>query len=367
VRLVIDSLPKVVRALKAVGVAPVEALKGVWIDVFDSTIFNLDDILPPGLRPAYDKARDALDGRSLDGRSLGGKSLGRRSLEGRSLDGDPLPAELLGPIVDGAGKGDPAMASLLAHLRRRGLGVPEDLDEAYRLTRLAAEAGDLVAASILGDLLMEGKGTLPDYAEALVWLRRALPLGANKTLLGLWRVRLFRPDLISDAEAVESVRIAASRGDAMARSIIDEGLAEQNYTVEECRRMARYGEPMSSVTLGKLLLFGPPESRDEIDGVEALRFAARWQEERAARLLARLYHDGACGLPKDPAKAARWAKAAKRFERDLVKRGPREDVVRYRSPEGWKTLDMNSGRAGRAGQRKKPVKPSKEGKPPPGE
>jgi TPR repeat protein len=345
-RLVVDSLPKVLRALQVVGVAPVEALKGVWIDVYGSTVFNFDAILPPGLRPAYEKARDAIRG---------------------PLDAGPLMAELLAPIREGVDRGEPAMALLLAHLHRHGFGVPEDEDQALRLTRLAAETGELVAASILGDMLLDGVGTLPDYGEALVWLRRALPLDANKTLLGLWRIRVFRPDLISDAESVQGLIIASSRGDAMARSIIDDGMAEQNLTVEDWRRIARHGEAYDWVSLARVLLFGPPGRRDEIDGVEALRFAARWQDERAARLLSRLYREGACGLGKDEAKAEKWALAAKRFEKDTVKRGPRKDVIRYRTPGGWKTLDMNADREGRAGRRKKRRKPQEVKNPPTGE
>jgi hypothetical protein len=54
---VVDSLPAVVRALQLIGAPPVEALKGVSVDVDDLTVFDLGAILPVGSRPAYEKAR----------------------------------------------------------------------------------------------------------------------------------------------------------------------------------------------------------------------------------------------------------------------------------------------------------------------
>jgi TPR repeat protein len=344
---IVDTIPAVVRALQVIGVPPVELLKGVSIDVYDCALFDLGAILPPGLRPAYEKARDAIDS--------------------RRLDVVPLMAELMGPIVDGAGRGDPAMILLLAHIHLRGLGVPRDEDQAYRLFRLAAEAGDLVAASALGDLLMEGTGTLPDYDEAVVWMRRALPLGANRTRLSLWYARKIRPDLVSAAEAVEGVIFASARGDANARSLIDDGQADLDFTVADLRLAARYsGETVVWSLLARVLLFGPAGDRDETDGVAALRQAARGRDDQSARLLARLYREGARGLPKDAAEADKWASAAERFQRERSRGGPREDLSRYRplgSPEGWMTWETSAGGAGQAAKSKKPKKPKKAKKP----
>jgi TPR repeat protein len=330
-RLVVDSLPKVLRALQVVGVAPVEALKGVRVDVYGSTVFNFDAILSPGLAPAYEKARGA-------------------------LDAGPLMAELLAPIRQGVDRGEPTMAFLLAHLHRHGHGVPKDFDEAYRLTRQAAEAGDLVAAASLGDMLSRGLGTLPDFGEAVVWLRRALPLGATKTRLGLWHARVYRPDLVSQAEAVESLIFAASRGDALARAVKDEGVVEQNYTIDDWRLEARDGEPSSSFILGQLLLFGPPGDRDEAEGLAAIHQAARGRDDRAARLLSRLYREGAHGLPRDLAEADKWALATKRFEDERLGSSPRPGAP---GSPGSVTSGRKAGGAGQASQRKNSRKAKK--------
>jgi hypothetical protein len=334
---VVDYLPSVLRALQIIGVAPVEALKGVWIDVEDHTVFDLDAILPPGLRRAYMRARSGV--------------------QWRRLDVGPLMAGLLGPIAEGADRGEPGLVLLLSHLHLYGLGVPEDHGEALRLTRLAAEAGDLVAATILGEKLMDGIGTLPDFGEALVWMRRALPLGATKNWMGIWYVRQFRPDLITQAEAVENLIIAFSRGDEMAREIMDLGVAERNCTIDDWRKEARGGDPVKCLNLGLQLLFGPPEDRDEAEGVAAIRQAARGRDDGAAALLETLYREGKCGLPKDLAEADKWASAARRFEREQNGGGPR--------PGDRMTYEMRPNPAIQAGQRKKPRNPQKGKRPPP--
>jgi TPR repeat protein len=336
----VDFLPAVARALQIIGVAPVEALKGVSVNVEDDTVFDLGAILPPGLRPAYEKARG--------------------EMFGKFLDVGPLMAELTGPIAEGADRGEPAMALLLAHLLKLGLGVPQDEDHAYRLTRQAAEAGDLVAASILGDLLIEGIGTLPDFGEAVVWIRRALPLGAAKTRLALWRTRFLRPDLVSQAEAVESVTIASALGDPVARNAIDKGMVERDYSVDGWRLAAREGGPGESLILGMLLLFGPPGERDEAEGLAALQQAARGRDERAAWILSRLYREGARGLPRDAAEADKWALAAVRFQDERFGLSPRPGAPGSPGPV---TRKRKAGGAGQSGKRKKTRKSQKAKKP----
>jgi TPR repeat protein len=271
-------------------------------------------------------------------------------------------AELSGPIVEGADRGEPAMAPLLAHLHRRGFRVPENPDRAYEPTRQTAEAGDLVAAAILGDSLLEGTGTPPDFGEAVVWIRRALPLGEVGTRLALWRARLYRPDLVSDDEAVESVTIASARGDPVARGIIDGGLAERNFTIDGWRLEAREGDPGYSLLRGQLLLLGQPGDRDEAEGLAALHHAAHGKDEKAARILARLYREGARGTPRDAAEAERWASAAQRLKRDRLRRGGL--AVPGSGSPGSSGGAASAGRAGQTGERKKPRKTKKAKKPP---
>jgi hypothetical protein len=347
-----DSLPAVLRTLQLIGVAPAEALKGVSINVEDQPVFDLGAILPRGLYRAYDKARDALDTRRLD---IG-----------------PLMADVLGPIVEGAGRGDPEMCLLLAHIHRHGLGAPRDVDEALRLVRLAAETGHMVAASILGEMLVYGQGTLPEFYEGVVWLRLALPLGADKTRNGLRYARLFRPDLFYGNDNfgglvttfLQGDVVAGDEGDGIAGDDGDEGdgvagvAVDSNagkpcYTLDELRLdVARDGRPGDLFALGMRLLFGPSEDRDAAEGVAALRQLASRGEDAVATQLARIYREGVPGVPRDEVEADKWALAAKRFREERSSRDA--------SPE-------TSGRRARpeAGRDERPRRPRRpRGKPP---
>jgi TPR repeat protein len=341
-QMVRDDLPSVIRALQDVGVAPVELLNGVFIDVAGEARFHFGHILPPGLRPAYEKARSAIDP--------------------GDLDPGPLMAELVGPITEGVARGEPDMALLLAHLHLRGLGVPDDADEALRLVRLAAGTGDLVAAIILGEMLLNGIGTLPDFDEAVVWLRRALPLGGNKPRLGLWYARVFRPDLVSEAEAVGSVVTAFSRGDKHAGFAMERNALVFCPTLDELRLAAKAGDPGMWHMLGTRLLFGPPEERDEAEGLAALLEAASWRDDAAARFLSRIYREGVPGVPRDEAEADKWALAAKMFKEERLSReASPEPPPRGARPEAGR------GPAGRGepAKARSPENPGKGGNPAP--
>jgi TPR repeat protein len=254
------------------------------------------------------------------------------------------------------------MALLLAHLRRHGIGVPKDLDSACALTRPVAEMGCMVAAANLGDMLLHGEGTPQDFDEAVVWLRRALPLGATRTRMGHWYARESRPDLVSQAEALENLIIAFHRGDPWARHVIDEWVDEGRYTVDDRRLLTRGDDPDSWATIGLRLLYGPVRDRDETECLAAVRQAARGRDEETAPLLETLYRKGGCGLPRDEAAADKWALAARRFRGERVRGAPREDLSRRRppgSPAGWLAWETKPGLAGQAGQLEKPQKPEK--------
>lgn len=77
-----------------------------------------------------------------------------------------------------AEQGDRLAQTNLAHLFRRGLGVPLDHAAAAHWYRRAAEQGDAVAQNALGSLYGAGLGAAQDHAEAVAWYRRAAEQGA---------------------------------------------------------------------------------------------------------------------------------------------------------------------------------------------
>ncbi len=60
-----------------------------------------------------------------------------------------------------------------------GQGVPEDLVEALRWFRLAAEQGHAEAQNNIGRMFLDGKGVLQDHALAYMWFNLAAASGHN--------------------------------------------------------------------------------------------------------------------------------------------------------------------------------------------
>jgi TPR repeat protein len=93
---------------------------------------------------------------------------------GESLPRDPQEAaRLLHRAIE---LGDRIEAkALLALLHERGEGVPQDLAQALKLYREAAEAGSHRAMFELGRLHEQGLGTRRNVAAAVGWYEKALP------------------------------------------------------------------------------------------------------------------------------------------------------------------------------------------------
>jgi hypothetical protein len=76
-----------------------------------------------------------------------------------------------------AAEGDARAQSMLGLVYYRGRGVPQDLNEAVKWFRLAADRRDAAAQFYLGVMYSEGQGVPQDYDEAVKWYRRAADQG----------------------------------------------------------------------------------------------------------------------------------------------------------------------------------------------
>jgi len=65
----------------------------------------------------------------------------------------------------------------LGAMYANGHGIKRDMEEAARLTRMAAEAGDAQAMTNLGRMLYYGDGVETNYEESLEWFQKAAALG----------------------------------------------------------------------------------------------------------------------------------------------------------------------------------------------
>lgn len=87
-----------------------------------------------------------------------------------------------------ARKGDLAAQRNVAHLLRRGLGVPKNPKRAFRLYRRAAESGLSSAQVNLAFLYRTGEGTKRNQREAVYWFLRAARAGQSEAQFQLGRM-----------------------------------------------------------------------------------------------------------------------------------------------------------------------------------
>ena len=90
-------------------------------------------------------------------------------------------------LLGEAQSGDAQAQCLVGIMYRTGRGVPQDLAEAAKWYKKAAEQGDVNAQRYLGYVYLEGEGVPQDSVEAAKWYRKAAEQGdANaQCIMGL--------------------------------------------------------------------------------------------------------------------------------------------------------------------------------------
>lgn len=87
-----------------------------------------------------------------------------------------------------AERGDLAAQRNVAHLKRQGMGVEQDLGAALDLYKESAERGLVSAQVNLAFLYLEGKGTERDVRKAVHWFQRAARAGSAEAQYQLARM-----------------------------------------------------------------------------------------------------------------------------------------------------------------------------------
>src|SRR6185437_11693997 len=72
-----------------------------------------------------------------------------------------------------AERGDAKAESLLGHMYRRGEGVPQNYAQALLWCKKAADQNEKEAQYVLGGMYYYGEGVPQDYAEAFRWYHKA--------------------------------------------------------------------------------------------------------------------------------------------------------------------------------------------------
>jgi hypothetical protein len=127
--------------------------------------------------------------------------------------------------------GNSVAQSFLGDMYYYGQGVQEDYAEAAKLYRKAAELGDAYAQYSLGWMFDTGKGVTEDCAEAIEWYRKSAAQGYSSAQYILGQMYYYGRGVKEDyAEAVKWFRKAAEQGDENSKLFLKEAL--KDYIIE---------------------------------------------------------------------------------------------------------------------------------------
>eukprot|EP00439_Symbiodinium_sp_Y106_P088871 s1_g1407.t1 len=216
-----------------------------------------------------------------------------------------------------AKSGDIAAQRNVAHMLRRGVGVPQDSQRALWFYERAASAGLASAALNAGMMRIEPDAPYRDLEKAAEWLSLAAAAGSPDAMWELGLLIENRPQSTpSDLDAAEAfIRRAAELGHEEAKRRFEPAAQQQDPTPAAVAQdiAARSSQPTGLVS--------PEQGAQFMAGVysfedgDFLDAAARWRPlaedgvSEAQYRLGRLYRFG-LGVEIDVALARKWLSAA---------------------------------------------------------
>lgn len=209
--------------------------------------------------------------------------------------------ELVRPLVE---EGNPDATSMLAHMFRRGLGLPQNYTRAYELDRIAARAGVVRSQNALGHALLAGFGAEQDIESALYWFEQAALSGDPDfqfdyaaTLAGLPQ-----PDFEA---AARWYSLAAEQGNAEAQANLgvlylqgDGVEANEAEAARLFRAAAESGNAQAQNNLGLLRVRGIGVEQDYEAAAHWFGLAVDQGLAEAMRNLS-ILHESGFGMPVD--------------------------------------------------------------------
>jgi uncharacterized protein len=118
-------------------------------------------------------------------------------------------AAVAGPLEDArlrADQGD-AMAQIVGHRYKWGVGVPADYAEAVKWYRRAADQGSMAAQWLLAQMYEDGYGVEQDYVQAHMWFN----LSAAQGFEGAAAARAALERKMTRAQIAEAQKLARGR------------------------------------------------------------------------------------------------------------------------------------------------------------
>ena len=207
-----------------------------------------------------------------------------------------------------------------------------DFATAYRLLLPIASNGDAQAELLLGNIVSQREGTEQDISEAAKWYRMAADRGlaaAQAKLAACYATGSGGPQ--SDAETVKWYLLAAAQGDMQAAASLgyyyqlgndiphDYAKAAHWYRVA-----AEHGDALSQNILGDFYTSGIGVPQSARDAAVWYRRAAEQGDPEGQYQLATAYYEG-LGVERDPSAAYFWDTLALN---NLSEKGEKEAAIR---------------------------------------
>lgn len=223
-----------------------------------------------------------------------------------------------------AEKGDPTAALLLGDIASAGEGTSDEIREAARWYRLAADKGLSAAQSKLAASYAAGRGVPQSDATAVEWYRRAAQQGDAQAAMSLGYLYRYSEELgRNGAESARWYRQAAENGHATAQVVLGDAYAKgegvtrnPNEAAAWYRRAADQGDAQGQYEMAVAYARGVGVPRDAVAALAWVTLALdnpskALEREPAAALAASL----AAGLSKADLEAAqdravRWRPVA---------------------------------------------------------
>ncbi len=217
---------------------------------------------------------------------------------------------------------DPDLQYRIGDLYINSYKVPDDYQRAAKWYRLAAVQGHKLARYELAALILTGKDTGFDKAEAEKW--------ASFTDM---EERLKIAETLYDRghkkEAFDLFLLAANQGNPVAQFRVGKYYLNRQIGLDDDREALRWfkmaveqGSRDAMNDLGYMHYYGIGVSKNDAEAVKLIYLAADKGNKDAMKNMSAVYKDGIGGMPKDEAESAKWRdkwNAAKEAEWEKMK------------------------------------------------
>jgi len=247
---------------------------------------------------------------------------------GRALEAAKQYDEAMRLYRKSADAGNARAMANLGKMYADGRGAAKNEAEALRLFRKAADVGDTLAIANLGFMYANGRGVAKDETEAVRLFRKAADSGNVDAMTALgWMYHTGQGVKKDEGEAARLSRKAADGGNVIAvnnlGTMYQAGLGvrkDEAEAVRLYRKAADAGSPLATFNLGFMYENGLGVAKDEHEAARLYRKAADAGHAAATRRLGAMYENGRGGLKRDKSEARQlYKKAADLGDNDAQK------------------------------------------------